>query len=131
MSCPLTQITQIRSSHSLDFTSIVALTIQPLASEFHFENTAAPEPQTLEMGPIKSIAVWDRLCNIIFDAKQKAARTPPDCPTPVIVDFGPYNFFENEPVPALKPPSEINVVEENAIRSALGFTPDSSLWSTC
>lgn len=108
----------------------MALTIQPPASEFQFGNEAAPEPQTLEIGPIESIAIWDRLCNIILDAKQRAARTPSDRPTPVIVDFGPYNFFENEPVPTLKPSGEINVGEENAIRCALGFTPDSNLWST-
>jgi len=109
----------------------MALTIEPPASEFQFEkNEAAPEPQTLEMGPIESIPVWDRLCSIIFDAKQRAARTPSDCPAPVIVDFGPYNFFENEPVPASKSSSEINLGEENSIRCALGFNPDSNLWST-
>jgi sterol 3beta-glucosyltransferase len=129
LSCPLTQITQIRSSHSLDFTSIVALTIQPPASEFQFENEAPLEPQILELGPIESIAVWDRLCNIISDAKQRAARTPSNSPAPVIVDFGPYNFFENEPVPSFKSSSELNIGEENSIRCALGFSLDSKLWS--
>lgn len=108
----------------------MALTIQPPASDFQFENEAPLEPQTLELGPIESIAVWDRLGNIISDAKQRAARTPSDSPAHVIVDFGPYNFFENEPVSPVKSSSEINIGEEGSIRCALGFSLDSKLWST-
>ena len=130
MSCPLTQITRIRSSHSFDFTSIVALTIQPPPSEFQFENEANPERQILEMGPIEPIPVWDRLRDIISDAKQRAVAETSDFPTPVIVDFGPYNFFETETSPSLKSSSEVNTGEEDSIRCALGFTLNSKLWGT-
>ena len=43
------------------------------------------------------------------------------------VDFGPYNFFQNDQVPT--PASSIPARDEQAIRLALGLSGEIDLWS--
>ena len=45
-----------------------------------------------------------------------------------MVDFGPYNFFQNDRV-ALTPTSGIDIRDEKAIRLALGLSAETELWS--
>lgn len=101
------------------------------ASDFQFENESLPDSQVFELGPVESIPIWNRLPEIIADAKaQKAGKSAPL--TPVVVDFGPYNFFENDRVQVKSSnTSKVSVKGQSAVRFALGFKPETEVWSMC
>ncbi|KAF8964439.1 glycosyltransferase family 1 protein [Flammula alnicola] len=129
LSCPLTQITKLEVIPSIDFSSIVSLTVKLSASDFQFENEVIPESQVFEIGPITHVPLWERLGDIICESKLRQLRfgIQPELPTPVVVDFGPYSFFGGDygstkilPQPAGR--------DEHAIRLALGFSVETDIW---
>jgi sterol 3beta-glucosyltransferase len=105
----------------------VSLIIQLPTSDFRLDNETESilSSQTIEMGPLQRVHLWSCLQDIVNEAKQ---RQTPTTPPPIMVDFGPYNFFQNDKVP-LTPSSNISLRDEKAIRLALGFSGETELWS--
>ncbi|PPQ91672.1 hypothetical protein CVT25_012885 [Psilocybe cyanescens] len=127
--CPLTQITSLKWVHESIFSSVVSLTVQLSTSDFQFENEHLPESQVFELGPCETIPTWSRLDEIVAEAKE-THREPYSYP-PVVVDFGPYNFFETDRNPIKSPGStKLSARGETAVRIALGFSPESTVWIT-
>ena len=105
----------------------MSLIVQLPTSDFHLDNETESvlSSQTIEMGPLQRVPLWSCLHDIVYEAKQ---RQTSDIPPPIMVDFGPYNFFQNDRVP-LTPSSNISIRDEKAIRLALGFSGETELWS--
>ena len=80
------------------------------------------------MGPLQHVPLWSHLKDIVSEAKQRKVPQLPVTPPQIMVDFGPYNFFQNDRVP-LTPTSSILVHDEKAIRLALGFGGETEIWS--
>lgn len=95
-------------------------------SEFQFENENLPQSQVFELGPCETITTWQRLGEFVAEAKETHRER--DSYPPVVVDFGPYNFFETDYGPT-KSPSKLSARGETAVRVALGFSPESAVWS--
>ncbi|KAF5314999.1 hypothetical protein D9619_007125 [Psilocybe cf. subviscida] len=129
LSLPLTQITKLEAcANDETFHSVLDLTVKLSASDFLIEKEAVPDTQIFKIGPIQNIPVWQRLGDIIAESKLRQIRNGsiPSLPSPVIVDFGPYNFFESAPN---KANSDQEVIEnEHAIRTILGFPPENPIW---
>lgn len=127
MSCPLDRIIDLQASQNHDFTYLVSLIVELPTSDFHIDNEAESilSSQTIEMGPLQRVPLWSCLQDIVYEAKQ---RQPSAIPPPIMVDFGPYNFFQNDKVP-LTPSANISIRDEKAIRLALGFGSETELWS--
>ena len=99
--------------------------IVQLPGDFHLDNESIPSSQTIEIGPLQHVPLWSCLKDVINEAKQ---RQIPATPPPIMVDFGPYNFFQNNQVP-WAPASNIPDDDEKAVRLALGFSGETELWS--
>ena len=127
LSCPLGRIVDLQPSQNHDFTYLVSLIVQLPTSDFQLdsETESMLSSQTIEMGPLQHVTLWSCLQDIVYEAKQ---RQTPATPPPIMVDFGPYNFFQNDKVP-LKPSANISLRDEKAIRLALGFSGETELWS--
>lgn len=127
LSCPLDRIIDLQPSQNHDFTYLVSLVVQLPTSDFRLENETESilSSQTIEIGPLQHVSLWSCLQDIVYEAKQRPAPTNPP---PIMVDFGPYNFFQNDIVP-LTPSSNISLRDEKAIRLALGFSGETELWS--
>ncbi|KDR82752.1 hypothetical protein GALMADRAFT_220742 [Galerina marginata CBS 339.88] len=127
LNCPLSQIIKLQPSESLDFSSVVSLTVQSSASDFQFDNEDLLNPHVFEIGPIFSIPIWERLVDLIADAKQRQGKQ--DILSPVLIDFGPYDIFGADNAPN-KPFSHLAPPNEKTIRNVLGFAPDTEIWIT-
>ena len=125
LSCPLDRVIDLQPSQNHDFTYLVSLVVQLPPSDFHLDNENIPSSQTIEIGPLQRVPLWSCLKDIVYQAKQ---RQVPATPPPIMVDFGPYNFFQNDKVP-FTPASNIHVRDEKAVRLALGFSGETELWS--
>lgn len=123
LSCPLDRIIDLQPSHNHDFTHLMSLTVQLPSSDFQLDNESISSSQTIEMGPMQRVPLWTRLKDVVCEAKQRQISQLPITSPPIMVDFGPYNFFQNDQVP-LTP-----VHDEKAIRLALGFGGETELWS--
>ena len=119
------QIIDLQPSQNHDFTYLVSLIVQLPTSDFQLDSESIPSSQTIEIGPLQRVPLWDCLKDVVYEAKQ---RQIPTTPPPIMVDFGPYNFFQNDQVP-LTPASNIPARDEKAIRLALGFSGETELWS--
>jgi sterol 3beta-glucosyltransferase len=131
LSCPLDRIIDLQPSQNHDFTYLVSLIVQLPTSDFHLDSETDSESesvlssQTIEIGPLQRVPLWSNLQDIVYETKQ---RQPSAIPPPIMVDFGPYNFFQNDRVP-LTPSNNISIRDEKAIRLALGFSGETELWS--
>jgi sterol 3beta-glucosyltransferase len=127
LSCPLDRIIDLQPSQNHDFTYLVSLIVQLPTSDFQLdsETDSILSSQTIEMGPLQRVPLWSCLQDIVNEAKQ---RQPSATPPPIMVDFGPYNFFQNDIVP-LTPTPNLSIRDEKAIRLALGFSGETELWS--
>ncbi|KAF9483501.1 glycosyltransferase family 1 protein [Pholiota conissans] len=129
---PLTSITKLDRIPSLDFSSIVALTVKLSVADFPFENEVIPDSQVFEIGPITSVDSWESLGDIIAKSKVRHFRIGRlsrdlQVASPVIIDFGPYNFFPNAEV-RQNSPTELKKKNKDTVRNALGFDVDTELW---
>ena len=128
LSCPLDRIIDLQPSHNHDFTFLVSLVVHLPTSHFQLDSEDVPSSQTIEIGPLQNVPLWSRLKDIVREARQRQIPESPATPPPIMVDFGPYNFFQNDQTP-LTPASGIPVRDEQAIRLALGFSGETKLWS--
>ena len=127
LSCPLDRIIDLQPSQNHDFTYLVSLIVQLPTSDFRLdsETESVLSSQTIEIGPLQRVPLWSSLHDIVYEAKQRQTSV---IPPPIMVDFGPYNFFQNDKVP-LTPSNNISIRDEKAIRLALGFSGETELWS--
>ena len=128
LSCPLDRIIDLQPSQNHDFTFLVSLIVQLPTSDFQLDSENIPSSQTIEIGPLQHVPLWGRLKDIVHEAKEREVPQSPGTPPPITVDFGPYNFFQNDQVP-LTAASSIPARDEQAIRLALGFSGETDLWS--
>ncbi|KAH9480450.1 Sterol 3-beta-glucosyltransferase [Psilocybe cubensis] len=123
--CPLIQIDSLKWVHESIFASVVSMKVKLETSEFRFDNENLPQSQVFELGPCETIPAWQRLGDYVAEAKE--AHRERDSYPPVVVDFGPYNFFETDYGP-IKSPGKLSARGETAVRVALGFSPESTVW---
>ncbi|KAF8809557.1 glycosyltransferase family 1 protein [Phlegmacium glaucopus] len=129
LSCPLDRIIDLQPSRNHDFTHLMSVTVQLSSSDFQLDSESVASSQTIEIGPLQRVPLWTRLMDIVSEAKQRQNPQLSMTPPPIMVDFGPYSFFQNDQLP-LTPASSIPGYDEEAIRLALGFGGETELWTT-
>ncbi|KAF9013495.1 glycosyltransferase family 1 protein [Cyathus striatus] len=130
VSCPLSRIDGYQTGTLPQFPSIVSLKIPLVSSEINANespdaNSLVVDIQEFQIGPVKPNPLWDKLGDFMTQAKALTKAESNERFSPVVVDFGPFNFFETGPKGSAEQCGE---PQECVIRAALGLAHEAPIW---
>jgi sterol 3beta-glucosyltransferase len=109
-----------------DFPQIASLQVRHIESEERLDERDISEPEIIRIGAVKPNAVWDRLKDVVREAKQKKHWRTMDHYS-VFIDFGSLSVRETPP--PWDGEGRVSKIKEKADLGGLLLDGDSHLWS--